>query len=152
MPCPEPVEGLASDLNFKEPATHNSRGENECLYQYRARCAPGWPMAQHLFANPQQPSEIDENDFSKEPFLLWPALRIRALEAQRFRPNSHTGDRVDCICGEGIALHLRAPSGSDSVAVSSLEFRVRPHSALNWKRATSLMPLSQAVTPRRSAR
>jgi hypothetical protein len=26
--------------DVKEPATQNSRGENECLYKYRARCAP----------------------------------------------------------------------------------------------------------------
>jgi hypothetical protein len=33
-------------------------------------------MAQHLFAKPQQPSRIDENQFSKEPFLISSALRL----------------------------------------------------------------------------
>ena len=28
----------SSDLNVKEPAMHDARGENQCLYKYRVAC------------------------------------------------------------------------------------------------------------------
>src|SRR2546423_14987375 len=32
---------ISSEEFFKESAKNSGRGENECLYTYRARCAPG---------------------------------------------------------------------------------------------------------------
>src|SRR4051812_32823909 len=56
-------------------------------------------MEQHLLAKPDWPTGIDENNSSRERVLLSPALRFRARAAQRFRPASHAGNCIDCICG-----------------------------------------------------
>src|SRR5438034_9573169 len=76
-----------SDQDFKVPAMRTSRGETQCPYNYRARCAPGLPMAQHLFAKLHWLVGIDENNLSGQQLFSSAALRFCALKAQRFAPD-----------------------------------------------------------------
>lgn len=98
--CFRPLSGVFGHArstaysDVKERAPRVSRRAMRPLYTYRARCAPGLPMAQHLLSKPPRRSRNAENLFRGEAFSLRGALRdLNAADRQRC---PYKGAKLSC--------------------------------------------------------